>query len=117
VRVLLTIDGDSKVMNRASRLTANRLLAAGVRVYLHPGMLHTKAASVDGLWAYVGTGNFDALSLRQDRELGLAISGGPVLGRVEDVLRSGHRPEWELTEPLPLEPGDYFASLIAGLFL
>ena len=58
-------------------MTANRLLRAGVRVYLYPGMTHVKATTVDGLWAYLGTGNFDALSLRHNRELGLAVGRRP----------------------------------------
>jgi len=39
-------------------------------------MTHVKAVAVDGVWAYVGTGNLDPLSLRHNFELGLAISEG-----------------------------------------
>ena len=56
-------------------LTANRLLRGGVRVYLFPAMTHVKAMSADGVWAYIGTGNFDELSLRNNREVGLSVTG------------------------------------------
>ena len=59
VRVVMTIHSDSRIVDRSNKVTANRLLRAGVRVYLYPGMTHVKATTVDGLWAYLGTGNFD----------------------------------------------------------
>jgi phosphatidylserine/phosphatidylglycerophosphate/cardiolipin synthase-like enzyme len=118
VRVVLTVQSDSDVVNRSNRVTADRLLRAGVRVYLYPGMTHVKALAVDGCWAYTGTGNFDPLSLRHDRELGLAIGAGPVIAEVEERLfRADFRPEWELLGPLPLSAGDRAAELLASLFL
>lgn len=118
VRVVLTVQSDSDVYNRANRVTADRLLRAGVRVYLYPGMTHVKALAVDGRWAYTGSGNFDPLSLRHDRELGLAIGAGPVIAELEGRLfLPDLRPEWELHAPLPLSAGDRAAELLAGLFL
>ena len=117
VRVVMTILGDSESLNRSNKVTANRLLRAGVRVYLYPGMTHVKATTVDGLWAYLGTGNFDALSLRHNRELGLAVTAGPVVDALEERLfQADFRPEWELTEPLPLGFADYLAEAEASLF-
>jgi cardiolipin synthase len=118
VRVVLTLHDVSETVNRANRVTANRLLRAGVRVYLYPGMTHAKAASVDGRWAYLGTGNFDSLSLRRNRELGLAVGPGPVVRELEERLFGADlRPEWELTAPLPTGPCDYLDELLASLFL
>jgi cardiolipin synthase len=115
VRVVLTLTSDSKTYDHSNRVTANRLLKAGVRVYLYPGMTHVKAVAVDGVWAYTGTGNFDTLSLRHNRELGLAISAGPVIRELEErVFHPDFRPEWELTEPLPLSPLDYFYEFLAA---
>jgi cardiolipin synthase len=118
VRVVLTLASDSDVFKRVNRVTADRLLRAGVRVYLYPGMTHVKALAVDGCWAYTGSANFDPLSLRHDRELGLAVSAGPVVAELEERLfRPDFRPEWELHAPLPLAPGDRAAELLASLFL
>jgi cardiolipin synthase len=117
VCVILTIASRSPGVNRANRVTANRLLAAGVRVFLYPGPQHTKAASVDGSWAYVGTGNFDPLSLRRNRELGLVISAGPLAGQLEETqFLPALQPEWELREPLPLSMLDYASELVVSLF-
>ena len=118
VRVVLTVTGCTDATNHANRVTANRLLRAGVRVYVYPGMTHTKAAAVDGCWAYLGTGNFDPLSLRRNQELGFSIAAGPVIGDVEDALfLPDFRPEWELTAPFPLSARDYAWDLLGSFFL
>ncbi|MFN4258010.1 MAG: phospholipase D-like domain-containing protein [Gemmataceae bacterium] len=118
VRVVLTIQSHEKVINAANRVTANRLWRAGVRVYLYPGMVHTKAAVVDGCWAYVGTANYDALSLRHNRELGLALSGEPLVAELEERLfQVAFQPEWEMREPLPATWSDYACELLASLCL
>jgi cardiolipin synthase len=53
--------------------TSNYLRRHGVRVYFYPGMSHVKALLVDG-WVCFGSANFDALSLRLNREGNLASS-------------------------------------------
>lgn len=117
VRVVLTVQSNCTPVNRATRVLANRLLAAGVRVYLYPGTTHVKAAAVDGCWAYVGTANFDALSLRHNRELGLAFGAGPALAELEETLARDFRDEWELREPLPVTAVDYACEVLATLWL
>jgi cardiolipin synthase len=118
VRVLLTFDSVSDTIARANRVAANRLLLAGVRVYIYPGKMHIKAASVDGCWAYLGTGNFDALSFRHNREMALAISGGAAVTELEErVFRADFRPEWEMHQPVPITLRDYCAEFLASLAL
>jgi cardiolipin synthase len=118
VRVLLTFAGTSDLITGANRVVANRLLRAGVRVYVYPGKLHIKAASVDGCWAYLGSGNFDALSFRHNREMALAVSGGTLVTELEErVFFADFRPEWELHEPVPVTAHDYLAELVASLLL
>jgi cardiolipin synthase len=118
VRVVLTLSCCCQSVNRTNRVTANRLLAAGVRVYVHPAMTHVKAATADGCWAYVGSANFDTLSLRHNREIGLSIVAGPVIGELEDRLfQPDLRPEWELKERLSTSPRDYLSELASSLFL
>ncbi len=118
VRVVLTIQSDNKAMDQSNRVTANRLLRAGIRVYLYPGMTHVKATSVDGCWAYLGTGNFDFLSLRHNREVGVAVSAGPLLTALEEQLfLPDFHPEWELKQPLKLTPEDYFWEMVASLVM
>jgi phosphatidylserine/phosphatidylglycerophosphate/cardiolipin synthase-like enzyme len=118
VRVVLTIRSGSDAVDHSNRVTANRLLRAGIRVYLYPCLTHVKATSVDGCWAYLGTGNFDYLSLRHNRELGVAIGAGPVLTALEhELFLPDFRPQWELTEPLPVTAVDYWYELLASLFM
>jgi cardiolipin synthase len=118
VRVMLTLDSGSKLLDVANRATVNRLLRAGIRVYLYPGQTHVKALSVDGVWAYLGTGNFDALSLRHNRELGVAVSHGPLVGELEERLfLTDFRPEWEVCRPLPLGGYEFLFEALASMFL
>jgi cardiolipin synthase len=118
VRVVLTFSSSSPCINRANMVVANRLLSAGVRVYVYPIMTHAKAAAVDGCWAYLGTGNFDPLSMRHNYELGLAVSAGPLIADLEEKLfLADFRPEWELLKPMPLEWYDYFSEVVASLML
>jgi cardiolipin synthase len=118
VRVVLTIQGETSSTNHANRVLASRLVRAGVRVYLYPDLLHTKALAVDGCRVYLGTGNFDGLSLRRNHELGVVIESSPLIAEVEErVFLADFRPEWELTEPLRLSPVDYFYEIVASAFL
>jgi cardiolipin synthase len=118
VRVVLPRASYTHTMTCANRVTVNRLLQAGVRVYLYPGATHVKAAAVDGCWAYLGTGNYDALSMRHNRELGLAISAGPLIQELEEKLFApDFRPEWEVKEPSPLSFTDYVYEVLADLFM
>lgn len=118
VRVVLPDHTDSDISTRANRMTANRLLAAGVRVYLYPGLVHTKALVADGCWAYLGSGNFDPLSLQRNHELGVIFGPGPVVAELEERLfLADFRPEWELHQPLPVSAADCLAEALASLAL
>jgi cardiolipin synthase len=102
VRAVLTLRGNVRKLNRYVVLTANRLLRGGVRVYLAPDMTHVKALSVDGAWCYLGTGNFDELSLRNNREVGLAVSGSAVTRALdESIFLPDMTRAQELTDRLP----------------
>jgi cardiolipin synthase len=113
VRVVLTLESNNSFYDHANRVTANRLLREGVRVYLYPGVTHVKATAVDGVWVYTGTANLDNLSLRRNRELGVAISAGPAIEELEERLFwADFRDEWELTQPLPVTPLDRLYELL-----
>jgi cardiolipin synthase len=86
VRAILTLRGNMALTNRYETLTANRLLCGGVRVYLFPIMTHVKALSADGVWAYIGTGNFDEQSLRNNREVALSVTSPSVVSALDQSL-------------------------------
>jgi phosphatidylserine/phosphatidylglycerophosphate/cardiolipin synthase-like enzyme len=72
-------------------------------------MTHVKAMSVDGTLAYIGTGNFDELSLRNNREVGLTVRGPDLIRQIDEglFLRDMTISE-ELQAPLPLPKGWIF---------
>ena len=113
VRAVLTLRGDVEGMVEFSTLTANHLLEAGASVYLYPAMTHVKAMSVDGAWAYVGTGNFDELSLRNNREVGLTVRG-PMVGEIDRGLFLRDMGDSQLLRsPLPVPRGWLKLGLLA----
>ena len=118
VRVVFAKDSQSRIIDKAMRVTANRLLRAGVRIYMYPGATHVKAACADTRWAYLGTGNFDNLSLRRNNEVGVSISSGPLIEEVEQTLfLPDFHPEWEVRKPLDVTFGDYICEMVANLIL
>jgi cardiolipin synthase len=125
VRVMLTMRSDTETINRANRVTTNRLLAAGVRVYIYPTKIHTKSMLVDGCWAYLGSGNFDPLSLRRNHEVGVVFTAPPggmgqpaALADLTEVLyRRDFCPEWEVQEPFRLTIKDYCSEIMASSFM
>jgi len=86
VHAILTLRGNMKALNRFETLTANRLFRGGAHVYLYPIMTHVKAMSVDSVWAYIGTGNFDDLSLRNNYEVGLSVTSPSLVYVLEEQL-------------------------------
>jgi cardiolipin synthase len=86
VRAVLTMRGDVRVLNKVVGIMANQLLRGGVRVYLYPAMTHVKTMSVDGAVAYIGTGNFDELSLRNNREVALTVRGPELIRQIDENL-------------------------------
>ena len=90
---------DVKTVRHAGHATYEELLRGGVRIYeFKPAMLHAKTISVDGLWASVGSMNFDNRSLVFNEESNLAVRDGRVAAQLDsaflDDLRHAH--EFEL---------------------
>jgi cardiolipin synthase len=118
VRLVMTISDTSETINSSNKVSINRLIRGGITVYLYPSMTHAKTTVVDGVWAYLGTGNFDRLSLRHNHEAGLAIGYGPVIQELEErVFMVDFNPEWEVKEPLPVTLKDRLRALIGSMLL
>jgi cardiolipin synthase A/B len=65
---------DVPLVRMASRHHYGPLLKGGVKMYEYqPTMLHTKAMVVDGLFATIGSINFDALSMSKNAEESLSF--------------------------------------------
>jgi cardiolipin synthase A/B len=117
VRAVLTLRGDIRLMNRLSTVTANHLLRAGAKAYLYPSMTHVKAMSVDGTLAYIGTGNFDDLSLRNNREVALTVRGTELIRQIDEGLfLRDMAASQELIALLPWPQGWWFLTATSAFY-
>lgn len=77
VKVQIIMPGehiDQKKVRRASKKTWKKLLTGGVRLYEYqPTMIHSKLLVVDGLFASIGSANFDPRSIRINDEANLSL--------------------------------------------
>jgi phosphatidylserine/phosphatidylglycerophosphate/cardiolipin synthase-like enzyme len=65
-----------------------RMKAAGVKIYEYaPTMMHCKTMVADGIYATIGSINFDARSMRANQEESLAFYDKDVAARLEAIFR------------------------------
>jgi Phosphatidylserine/phosphatidylglycerophosphate/cardiolipin synthases and related enzymes len=69
VRILVPKHSDTQTVDLASRATFSHLLPAGVRIFQHHPMVHTKALLVDEDFVSLGSYNIDHRSLVYNLEL------------------------------------------------
>ncbi|MCL4409661.1 cardiolipin synthase [Aliidiomarina haloalkalitolerans] len=100
VTILLPQVSDSKMAAIASQSYFEGLLRAGVKIHLFGnGLLHTKAITVDGELALVGSMNLDMRSLQLNFELSLALYDQDCCDKICELLRHYA----EQSEPVSLE--------------
>ena len=77
VRVRIILPGphmDQRMVERQSKRSWKKLLAAGVKLYKYkPTMIHSKLLIADGLFVSVGSGNLDPRALRINDEANLNV--------------------------------------------
>ena len=88
VRVTLPRDVNHGIGIAANKVTVNRLLENGVRVFVYPGMTHVKAAIYDQ-WACFGSANFDDLSLHKNYELNIFTANPEIVRQIKKELLEG----------------------------
>lgn len=90
LRVRILVPGrksDHMVTRSTSRAGYGALLKAGAEVYeYHPAMIHAKVLCVDGLWAVVGSTNFDNRSFGINDEVNFAVRDAAVATRFENDM-------------------------------
>ena len=112
VRVIIPSRGNHGPLNASNRVTINKLLRHGIRVYEYPGMSHIKAAIYDG-WMCVGSANFDKLSLKVNKELNLATSDPETVGALFDqVFLPDLMKSREITIPVTVTAANYFLEIV-----
>lgn len=76
VRLLLPSESDSKMALAVGRSHYGDLLEAGVKIYeVQNEVLHSKTASIDGVWTAVGSSNFDPRSVVFNDEVDAIVLG------------------------------------------
>ncbi len=88
VRVLVPAHSNWWITNDAGRSFYDELLGSGVSIYEYqPGMLHTKAMVVDGVFATVGSANLDVRSFRLNFELVAVLYDPAIVAELEAIFR------------------------------
>jgi cardiolipin synthase len=114
VHVIVPAVSNHKIVDTASRHHFQPLLDAGVHVHLYAGrMSHTKAASIDGVWATVGSCNGDNLSLRVNREMNVTMADPAVVARLDRELFAQDQASSHPLLPKPMSWTDRLATWAA----
>jgi cardiolipin synthase len=87
VNVLVPGKIDHKITYRASRRNYGRMLLGGIAIWEYmPALLHSKTMVVDGVWATVGSTNFDNRSFALNEELNLTLYDRTLAGELEQAF-------------------------------
>jgi cardiolipin synthase len=100
VRILVPKQSDTHTVDLASRATYTRLLPAGVRIFQHHPMVHTKALLVDDAFVSLGSYNFDHRSLVYNLELVVNSLDrdhtAEVAALLESDMAAGQEVDWQI---------------------
>ena len=87
VTVLVPDKIDHKIVYRASRSNFGKLLLGGVQIFEYlPALMHAKTMVVDGIWATIGSTNFDNRSFALNEELNLTVYDSAFAHRLEEIF-------------------------------
>ena len=87
VQILVPKDSNHVTADWLSRRHYHELLKAGVRIFRYEHiMIHSKTATIDGVWSTVGTANIDRFSLLGNYEVNLEIYSGRFAGQMERMF-------------------------------
>jgi cardiolipin synthase len=88
VRLLLPSDSDSKMALAVGRSHYGYLLEAGVKIYeVQNQVLHSKSATIDGVWTAIGSSNFDPRSVVFNDEVDAIVLGSATATAFERVFK------------------------------
>jgi cardiolipin synthase len=87
VKLLVPGICDSKLVNAASKSNYNKLLQAGVEIYLYQkGFVHAKTMTTDGKLSVVGTANMDYRSFELNFEVNAIIYDEDFASKMREVF-------------------------------
>lgn len=103
VRLLLPGHSDEGMAQAVGRAHYGDLLEAGVHIFEEQdGMLHSKWATIDGVWSVVGSSNFDHRSILFNDEVDAVVLGRETAAQLEGLFGD----ELAQSKPITLEAWD-----------
>jgi cardiolipin synthase A/B len=90
VRVMILVPGkiDSQITYVTSRSHYGPLLRGGVKIFEYqPSLLHAKTMVVDGVWATIGSTNFDNRSFALNQEINLVVYDHGAAARLKEIFQ------------------------------
>jgi cardiolipin synthase len=98
VRLILPSRTDSWLVFNAGRSFYEDLLEAGVKIYERKErLLHSKTATIDGVWSTVGSTNLDWRSLANNDELNAVVLGPEFAAQMNAVFEKDLAASDEIT--------------------
>jgi cardiolipin synthase len=97
VRLMLPGKPDKPYVYYTSMSYVEELLKAGVRVYLHPGVIHSKTMVADDKIATIGTTNIDIRSFQLHFELNAFMYSSKIASECREIFEKDARLSHELT--------------------
>jgi cardiolipin synthase len=122
VRILVPSKSDSQFALMVGHSRYADLLEAGIKIYeLRDETLHSKAATIDGVWSVIGSSNFDHRSVLFNNEVDVVVLGPATAQQFEamfqdDFAKSDQidRAAWA-SRPIEQRTKEYLARLIEVL--
>jgi cardiolipin synthase A/B len=91
---------DVPIVRQASRFHYSQLLKRGIRLFEYqPTMMHAKTMVVDGIWATIGSSNFDDRSFRLNDEVNVNVYDEGIAAQMEQMFFEDLARSEEVTSP------------------
>lgn len=88
VSLMISLKGDSAIVQAATLSYLKPFVQRGMKVYLYKkGFLHSKTICIDGLLSYVGTTNLDSRSFHINFELSAIVLDEQLAKELEDTFK------------------------------
>jgi cardiolipin synthase len=108
VQVLVPEQSNHVTADWLARRHFHDFLAAGIRIFLYEHiMIHSKTATIDGVWSTIGSANIDRYSMLGNYELNLEVYSRSLAAQMEGMFETDKTNATELTleewerRPLP----------------
>jgi cardiolipin synthase A/B len=117
VTLIVPARGNHPIVDSATRSQIAPLLTAGCHVWQNPPPFeHSKLMTVDGIWALIGSANWDMRSFRLNFELNMEIYDSNLVGQLDTLMATKQRLPLTAAElearPFPVRLFDNAARLM-----